>query len=129
MVKKLFSILAVVLLGINCWGCMPILIGSVGAGDRAFWFSDKISQEFNQPFELAIGSVKRGLTALNLPITKEAKTSDSAQIISRYPSQETVIVEVTFVSDLKSRVDVRVGILKNNPDAAETILRSILKNI
>ena len=128
MVNKWVFVLVVSLLGINCWGCVPILAGAVGAGGTAIWLSNKVSQEINQPFELAIGSVKRGLTALNLPITKETKTSDSAQILSRYPSQETVIVEVSFVSDLRSRVDVRVGIIKNNPDAADTILKSILKN-
>jgi hypothetical protein len=124
LIKALFSIIVLV----NIQGCAVLLAGAAASAGTAVWLSGKLTQEFRVPFDRGIDAAKSALKALKLDVEKETYTTSSAQIISSYKSGDKIWIDIHFISDSLTRVEVRVGI-PGDKDAASIILQKIGKNI
>lgn len=118
---SIFTVIAV--LFINTYGCAPILIGAAGGTGTAVWLSNKLTQEVNAPFERAIDASKSALKSLNLKIEKETIEPNVAQIISRYTDGKKVWIDIRRVTTSSTRVEVRVGAVSPDKEAAAKILK------
>lgn len=125
MIRKFFSLIFVGLLILNLCGCVAVVAGAAGGGGTAFWLSGKLSQEVNAPFERAVKASKSALGSLRLRVTKETVEQNIAQIKSEYTDGKTIWIDVRRVTQGSSKIEVRVGAVKGDKEAAEKILKRI----
>jgi hypothetical protein len=129
MFKKLLILLFVVLLLVNMYGCIALLAGTaVGAG-TAVWLSGKLSQEVNVPFERTINAAKSALKSLKLEVTKVTVEQNTAQIMSKYSDGKTVWIDIHRITEASSKIEVRVGAVSTDKEAADIILKRIMRYI
>ena len=124
MFKKALMPIFLILFVVNTCGCVALLAGAAGAGGTAVWLKGKIIQEVDASFDRTIKTVKSALKSLKLEVTKEIKKTDVAQIMSAYNDGKTIWIDVHKVSESKSRVEVRVGVM-GDEEAAQRILGKI----
>ena len=125
MIKKVCVCVIAAWCAINIYGCFMLLAGAAGGAGTAAWLSGKLTQEANVPFERSVKAVKSALGSLKLEITKETIEQDVAQIMSKYSDGKTVWVDVRRVTDASSRIEVRVGAVDSDKQAADKILQRI----
>lgn len=113
---------------VNVHGCAVLLAGAAASAGTAVWLSGKLTQEYRVPFNNAINASKAALKSLKLNIEKETYTISTAQIISTYKNGDKVWIDIHFISDSLTRVEVRVG-MPGNKEAASVILQKISRNI
>jgi len=124
MLKKALTLVFAVWLSVNIYGCI-LLAGAVGAGGTAVWLSGKLSQEVNAPFDRAIRASESALQSLRLEVTKKTVEQDVAQIMSKYTDGKTVWIDVRRITQASSRIDVRVGAVDGDKEAADKIITRI----
>lgn len=125
--KILVFIFAGILM-LNISGCAAVLIGAAGTAGgagTALWLSEKLTQEVDAPFERAVKAAKSALKSLRLAVAKETIEQNSAQIISRYADGKTIWIDVHRLTDSSSKIEVRVGAVSSNKEAAAKILKRI----
>lgn len=125
--KILVFIFAGILM-MNISGCAAVLIGAAGTAGgagTALWLSEKLTQEVDAPFERAVKAAKSALKSLRLAVAKETIEQNSAQIISRYADGKTIWIDVHRLTDSSSKIEVRVGAVSSNKEAAAKILKRI----
>lgn len=125
MLKKIVSLLFLVVFLINMYGCVALLAGAAGGAGTAVWLSGKLSQEVNSPFEKTITATKSALKSLKLEVTKETIEHNTAQIMSKYGDGKTIWIDIRRISEQSSRIDVRVGTISSDKEAADKILNRI----
>ena len=113
------------LLLLNLYGCFALIAGTAGSVGTAVWLSGKLTQEFHSPYEQTIAAAKKALESLDLALTKETQEDAVAQLRSKYSDGSEVWVDIRKVSDSSSKVEVRVGAIGSNKEAASKILKRI----
>ena len=123
----LCGLLSVMVMGSS--GCFLLVAGTVAGVGTAYWLSEKLTQLFDVPYDQVVAATERALLFLKLPILKEEKTAEVTQFKSVYAIEQDVWVDVRRVSDASTKVEVRVGTVSPNKDAAEKILRQIKRSL
>jgi len=125
MLKKIAVFVFAGLLLLNIYGCVALLAGAAGGVGTKVWLSGKLSQEFQAPYDRAVTGAKKGLQSLDLDIIKETKEADVAQFKSVYSDGREIWVDVRKLTENSSKVEIRVGGVKADKEAAEKILKAI----
>ena len=115
------------LLLLNIYGCFLLLAGAAGGAGTAVWLSGKLTQEFHAPYEQTIAAAKTALESLKLEIIKDTKEDTVAQLKSKYSDGREVWIDIHKVSEESTKVEVRVGTVGSNKEAAGKILKTIQK--
>jgi len=129
MFKKLLILFFAVLLLVNMYGCIALLAGTAAGAGTAVWLSGKLSQEVNVPFERAINAAKSALKSLKLEVTKVTVEQNTAQIMSKYSDGKTVWIDIHRITEASSKIEVRVGVVSRDKEAADIILKRIMRYI
>jgi len=130
MFKRMFVPIFFSLLLVNVYGCAALLIGgAAGGAGTAVWLSKKLTEEVSAPFDRAIEAAKSGLKSLNLEVTKETKEENIAQIKSKYTDGKTIWIDIRRMTDTNSQIEVRVGAVTGDKEAANKILNAIKKHL
>ncbi len=125
MFKKLTAFGFMVLLSLNISGCVALLAGGVAGAGTAVWLSDKLTQQFNVSYERTINAAKAALKSLNLEIVKETKGKHVAQLRSKYTDGKDIWIDIHKITENSTKVDVRVGAVSPDKEAADKILKTI----
>jgi len=108
-------------------GCVALLAGAAGGAGTALWLSGKLSQEVNVPFDRTIKATKSALKSLKMGINKETVEENIAQIMSKYSDGRTVWIDIRRITQVSSQVEVRVGAVSQDKEAADKILKKIMR--
>lgn len=127
MLKKLLVLTAVIIFLPLVSGCVPLLAGAVGGAGTAVWLSGKLIQEFHKPYEDTVNAARQALRALKLDLNKETKEEIITQLKSKYSDGKEIWIDIHKISLESSRVEVRVGTIGPNKEAASLILKKIEK--
>jgi hypothetical protein len=123
--KKDMGLIFLLLFVLNLTGCVPLLAGAAGGSGTAVWLSGKLSREVDGSFERTIEASKKALHSLKLEVTKTTVDKNIAQIMSEYTDGKTIWIDVRRITQKHSRVDVRVGAIDGDKEAADKILEKI----
>jgi len=126
MFRKAAALILAGLLLVNAYGCIALLAGAAGGAGTAAWLSGKLVQETNVPLDRAVKASKSALKSLKLEVTKETVEKDVVQIMSKYSDGKTVWIDVRKVTESSSKIEVRVGVVSADKEAANRILKKIL---
>jgi len=133
MFKKIAVFISSGILLMNICGCVALIAGGVAGGaGTAVWLSGKLTQNVNASLEQAEKAAKDSLEFRNLGIiTKEIISGGHAvvQIRSREASGEKIRIDIHKITDTRSRIEVRVGTLVSNKDAADRVLKGIIERL
>ncbi len=83
----------------------------------------------NAPFERTVTAAKSALKSLKLEVEKETIDPNVAQLISRYSDGKKVWIDMHRVTPSSTKVEVRVGAVSPDKEAAAKILKSIEKHL
>jgi hypothetical protein len=122
----MISVLAVVFCLLSSYGCVTLVAGAAGGAGTAVWLSGKLVQQADVSYEKAVRAAKSGLESLKLEVTKETRTEEVTQIMSKYTDGKTIWIDVRPVSASTSKVEVRVGLVSDEA-AAQTVMDAINK--
>lgn len=125
MFKKIAVFVLSGLFLVNICGCVALLAGAAGGAGTAVWLSGKLTQEFHSPYERTISAAKTALKSLHLEIEKETHEETVTQLRSKYSDGREIWIDIRKVSEDSSKVEVRVGSIGSNKDAASKILKRI----
>jgi len=125
MLKKIFIFLIAGFTLVNICGCFALFAGAAGGAGTAAWLSGKLSEEVHYPFDRTVKAVKGALASLRLPVTKETTEANIAQIMSKYSDGKTIWVDIHKITDNSSKIEVRVGGVTSDKEAADKILKRI----
>lgn len=125
MFKRIAVFILMVFIAINLYGCFVLLAGAAGGAGTAAWLSGKLTEEVNYPLDRTVKATKSALASLKLPVTKETIETNVAQIMSKYTDGKTIWVDLRRVTDASSKIEVRVGAVSGNSEAADKILKRI----
>lgn len=133
MVRKICVFIFSSLLLVNLCGCAALIVGSVAGGaGTAVWLSGKLVQNVDNPLEQVSKAAKDYLQFRNLSmVSKETIASGHSvvQIRSRETSGERIRIDIHKISDTRSRIEVRVGTLVSNKEAADRVLKGITERL
>ena len=113
----------------SLYGCVALLAGAVGGAGTAAWLSGKLTQSFTEPYEKVVIDSRRALQALKLDITKETQEDNVTQFRGKYPDGKEFWVDVRRVASNSTKVEVRVGAVDADKDAASWIMKTIQDEI
>jgi hypothetical protein len=125
MVKRISTLIFASFLLINVYGCIPLLAGAAGGAGTAAWLSGKLSQEVNAPFDRTITATESALKSLKLEVTKKTVEQDIAQIMSKYTDGKTIWIDIHRITQASSKIEIRVGAVEGDKQAAAKILKNI----
>jgi hypothetical protein len=123
MFKKIIVFVFSGVLLLNMYGCFALLAGATGGVGTAVWLSGKLSQEFQATFERTTDAAEAALRSLKLEITKEIKKEKVAQLRSVYIDGKEIWIDIHKVTANSTKVDIRVGVVHPNEEAAGKILK------
>lgn len=133
MFKKLTVFVSSVIFLVNICGCVALLAGGVAGGaGAAVWLSGKLIQNVDASLDQAAKAAKDYLQSRNLEIlTKETISTGHAvaQIRSRDASGEKIRIDIHKITEIRSRLEVRVGTVQSNKEAADRILKGIIERL
>jgi hypothetical protein len=125
MLKKIMTLVFCGAVMLNLSGCFLFVAGVAGGAGTAMWLSGKLTQEFHSPYQQTIDASKRALESLKLPVSKETREENVAQIRSVYTDGKEVWIDIHRVADTSTKVEVRVGAVNPDKLAAGQLLRKI----
>ncbi len=125
--KRLCLILFVLCLPVLS-GCVLLLGAAAGGAGTAYWFANKLSDEVNAPYGQTIEATRRALASLKLDVEKESRTDEVTQFLSTYNDGSKVWVDVRPMSEMKTKIEVRVGV-KGDQEASTRILDRIKSHL
>jgi hypothetical protein len=123
--KRMSVAVATAVLVMNMYGCVAMLAGGAAGAGTAAWLSQKLTQQFDTPYEPTIKATEKALQALHLPINKEEKTADVTQIRSQYSDGKDIWIDIRMITSASTKVEVRVGAVNPDKAASEKILKKI----
>ncbi|MGE5197859.1 MAG: DUF3568 family protein [Deltaproteobacteria bacterium] len=123
--KKALVIIFTGFLLVNIYGCFALLVGAGAGAGTAAWLSGKLTQEVHAPFDRAIKASESALDSLKLPVTKKTVENNVAQIKSEYTDGKTIWIDIHRVTDTSSKIEIRVGAVGGDKEAATDILNRI----
>jgi len=124
MKRIVFGVVIAIFL-MNMYGCLALLVGGAAGAGTATWLSQKLTQQFDAPYEQTIRAAENALKSLDLNITKEEKEASVTQIRSEYTDGKDIWIDVRKITDNSTKVEVRVGAVSPDKVAAEKILGRI----
>ena len=125
MFKKMAVFVFGGLLLFNVCGCVAILAGAAGGAGTSVWLSGKLSQEFHVTYDRAVSAAKKALSSLKLTIAKEVRSDDVTQLKSKYTDGKEIWIDIRKITQASSKVEVRVGAVSPDKEAADKILKKI----
>lgn len=125
MCKKIAIFIFSVVLLLNTCGCFAILASGVAGAGTSAWLSNKLTQQFNVSYERAIDAAKKALRSLKLAITKETKEAEITQLKSAYTDGKEIWIDIRKITENSTKVEVRVGAVSPDKEAADKILKRI----
>ena len=111
---------------ISASGCVAVLAAGAGGAGTAAWLSGKLSEEISASYDDTISATESALKSLQMPITKETKKTNVAQIMSKNADGAEVWIDIRPLTTSTTKVDVRVGAM-GNKEASSKIMESIKK--
>jgi hypothetical protein len=128
MLKRLTYMLCCISLFVNLTGCAVLFGAAAGGVGTSAWLSGKLNDEINASYENTVIASKNALASLNMPITKEVKTSEVTQIRSEYADGQHVWIDIRPLTRTASKIEIRVGI-KGDKAASLKILERIKREL
>ena len=125
MLKRLTLLMVSVMLVINLSGCFALVAGVAGGAGTAIWLSGKLTEDFPKTYEHTIEATKSAISSLNLSIIKEVHEDNVAQFRANYTDGREVWIDVHYVTENSTKVEVRVGAMGSDKQAASLILKKI----
>jgi hypothetical protein len=125
MFKKTMLVILSGMLMLNLTGCFLFVAGVAGGAGTSVWLSGKLTQEFHATFQSTIDATKSALQSLNYPLVKETYDENIAQIKSTYSDGREIWIDIHHVTDYSTKVDVRVGGVNPDKEAAGLVLKKI----
>ncbi len=125
MFKKIGVFISSGLLLLNMCGCVALVAGAAGGAGTSAWLSGKLTQQFNSTYDRTVIAAETALKSLDLQITKEAKEADITQLKSKYTDGKDIWIDVRRITENSTKVEVRVGAVNPDKEAADKILKSI----
>ena len=117
-------ILGIFLIGAS--GCIALLVGgAAGGAGTAMWLSGKLSQDVNAPYERVITASKSALNSLKLAIARETREENVTQIRSDYYDTKEIWIDIKKLTEQSTRIEVRVGTVTPDKEAATKIMDKI----
>jgi len=129
MFKKMMVFVFSGLLLLNLCGCVALLVGAGAGAGTAIWLSDKLTQQFNAPYGRTVRAAEDALKSLKLAILKESKEEHTTQLKSEYTNGKEVWIDIHKITDNSTKVDVRVGAVSPDKEAATKILKAIQQHL
>ena len=131
--KKLAVFISSLILLTNLCGCVALIAGGTAGGvGTAVWLSGKLVQYVDSPLDKVALASKDYLQSRNLSLTsKETISAGHAvvQIRSRETSGERVRIDIHKITGTRSRIEIRVGTLMGNREAADKVLKGITERL
>ena len=124
MFQRISAFIVIILLLVNAYGCL-LLAGAAGGAGTAVWLSGKLSRDVNAPFDRTISASESALKSLGLEVTKKTVEQDVAQIMSKYTNGKTIWIDIHRTTEASSKIEVRVGGIEGDKQAADKILKRI----
>lgn len=129
MFRRVISLALAVFLAVNLYGCIALVAGAAAGGaGTAVWLSRKMTQEVNASFEDSLAASKAALKSMGFKVNKETVTKKVAQIKSEYSDGRVIWIDIRRLTQLSSRIEVRVG-AKGDKEAALEVLNEIVANL
>ena len=125
MLKRMMIVMLTGLMAINLSGCFLLAAGVVGGAGTAVWLSGKLTQEFHAPYHRTIDAADEAMHAMGLQITSETQNDNAAQIKGLFSDGKEIWIDIKRVGEDETRVDVRVGGVNPDKDAAGVLLNRI----
>lgn len=125
--KKILVLILASFLLMNVCGCVAILAGTAGSVGTAAWLSGKLTQDVDASFERTQKAAKSALESLKLTVEKETIEKNSGQIISKYSDGKNIWIDIHRLTPKRSKVEIRVGVVSPDKEAADKILKTIMK--
>jgi len=114
---------------LNIYGCIPLLVGgAVGAG-TAVWLAQKLTQEFHVSYGRTVDATEKALKSLKLEIIEINKTEDVTKFRSQDSGGKAIWIDVIKITPDSTKVEVRVGAVSPDKEAASRILKRIQQYI
>ena len=113
------------MLMLNLCGCFALFAGVAGGAGTAVWLSGKLTQEFHASYQATIDATKSALKSLNLPVVKETHDENITQIKGSYSDGREIWIDIHRVTDHSTKVEVRVGGVSSDKEAASIVLKKI----
>lgn len=125
MLKKVGLFVFCGFLSLTLCGCFLLLAGAAGGGGTAVWLSGKLTQEFNAPYDRTVRAAESSLRSMGLEIRKESREDHVTQLKSEYKDGKDIWIDVRRITDDSTKVEVRVGGVSPDKEAASKILKRI----
>jgi hypothetical protein len=125
MIKQMILLIFSVILTLNLCGCFALFAGVAGGAGTAVWLSGKLTQEFHKPYYTTIDATRSALQSLNLQMLKETQNENITQIKGVYSDGREMWIDIHRVDDHSTEVEVRVGGVSPDKDAANLVLKKI----
>jgi predicted phage tail protein len=125
MFKKAMYLILSGVLTLNLCGCFALFAGVAGGAGTAVWLSGKLTQEFHASYHATIDATKSALQALSLQVVKETQGEDVTQIKGLYSDGREMWVDIHRITDYSTKVEVRIGGVNADKEAAGIVLKKI----
>lgn len=125
MFKKAALFVFVCVIMLSMYGCFAVVAGTAGGAGTAAWLSGKLTQEFHATYDRTITASKSALRSLKLDLVKETRDENVTQLKSKYSDGKEIWIDIRKVSDDSTKVEVRVGAISPDKEAADKILKKI----
>lgn len=123
--KRVAGLIFAVVFLATIYGCFAVIAGGAAGGGTAVWLSDKLTQQFNASYERTINAAEKALKSLRLAIKSEKKQEEVTQLKSIYTDGKEIWIDIRKIAENATKVDVRVGVVNPDKEAADKILKKI----
>lgn len=120
-------VLGVIVMGSS--GCFMLIAGAAAGAGTAYWLSEKLSQQFEAPYDRVVSAAERALQEMKMPILKQSKSPEVTQFRSTYAGGQAVWIDVRRITQDSTKVEVRVGTVEGDKGASEQILKKIRRHV
>jgi hypothetical protein len=125
MLNKMLLLILLGIMMLSLCGCFALFAGVAGGAGTAVWLSGKLTQEYHNPYHATINATKLALQSLNLPVVKETDEEKITQIKGNYSDGREMWIDIHRVDDNSTKVEVRVGGVSPDKEAASVVLKKI----
>jgi hypothetical protein len=129
MLKKIAVFGVSVFLLLNLCGCFALFAGAVGGAGTAVWLSGKLTQQFNASYARTVSATESALKSLSLEIVKEEKEANVTAFRSKYTDGKEIWIDVKRITEVSTKVEVRVGAVNPDKEACNKILNRIKESL
>ena len=125
MFKKAMLLVLSGILMMNLYGCFALFAGAVGGAGTAIWLSGKLTQEVHASYHAAIDATKLALKSLDLQVVKETDEEKTTQFKGNYSDGREMWIDVNKVSENDTELEVRIGGVNSDKEAASKVIKKI----